>query len=124
MLSPHNVVGWTAYVRKASSDNRFRPMMKSPQGSNMDSEVLLRELLNRFEGHLAAVRKSANTLLAYTRGLRLFGEWFALTNAKALSRTYHSRRRPRVAIVSSPTSLPFAANCNSCHDPTGNPNSP
>jgi integrase/recombinase XerC len=51
----------------------------------MDSEVPLKELLDRFEGHLAAAGKSANTLLAYTRDLRLFGEWFAFTNAKALS---------------------------------------
>jgi integrase/recombinase XerC len=51
----------------------------------MDPEVSLIELLDRFEGHLAAAGKSANTLLAYTRDLRLFGEWFAFTNGKGLS---------------------------------------
>jgi integrase/recombinase XerC len=51
----------------------------------MHSEAPLKELLDRFEGYLAAAGKSANTLLAYTRDLRLFGEWFALTNAKPLS---------------------------------------
>jgi len=51
----------------------------------MDSEVPLQELLDRFEDDLAAGGKSVNTLLAYTRDLRLFGEWFEFTNAKALS---------------------------------------
>ena len=51
----------------------------------MDPEVPLKEILDRFEGHLAAAGKSANTLRAYTRDLRLFGEWFALTNGKGLS---------------------------------------
>jgi integrase/recombinase XerC len=51
----------------------------------MDSEMPLQELLDRLEGHLAAVGKSANTLLAYTRDLRLFGEWFATSNGKGLS---------------------------------------
>jgi site-specific recombinase XerD len=51
----------------------------------MDPEVPLKELLDRFERDLAAAGKSANTLLAYTRDLRLFGEWFELTNAKSLS---------------------------------------
>jgi len=51
----------------------------------MDPEVPLHELLDRFEGYLAAAGKSANTLLAYTRDLRLFGEWFEFTNDKALS---------------------------------------
>jgi len=51
----------------------------------MESEVPLNELLDRFEGYLARAGKSANTLLAYTRDLRLFGEWFALTNGKSLS---------------------------------------
>jgi integrase/recombinase XerD len=51
----------------------------------MDAEVSLKELLDRFEGYLTAGAKSANTLRAYTRDLRLFGEWFALTNGKGLS---------------------------------------
>jgi site-specific recombinase XerD len=51
----------------------------------MDPEMPLKELLDRFEGNLAAAGKSANTLLAYTRDLKLFGEWFAFTNAKGLS---------------------------------------
>jgi site-specific recombinase XerD len=51
----------------------------------MDPEVPLKETMSRFEGHLAVTGKSANTLGAYTPDLRFFREWFALTNAKALS---------------------------------------
>jgi hypothetical protein len=40
----------------------------------MDPEMPLKEILDRFEGYLAAAGKSANTLRAYTRDLKLFGE--------------------------------------------------
>ena len=46
---------------------------------------MLKNLLQRFEGHLAGEGKSAHTLRAYTRDLRLFAEWFQITNGKALT---------------------------------------
>ena len=51
----------------------------------MDSEIPPRDLLDRFEEHLVATGKSANTIRPYTRDLRLFGEWFLATNGKPLS---------------------------------------
>jgi site-specific recombinase XerD len=45
----------------------------------MDSEVPLKETLDRFEGRLAAAGKSA-----YTRDLQLLGEWFTITNGMTL----------------------------------------
>ena len=51
----------------------------------MDPEAALKEVLDRFEEHLAGAGKSANTRRAYTRDLRLFGEWFHTTNGKGLS---------------------------------------
>ena len=51
----------------------------------MDSEIPLGDLLDRFEQHLVATGKSPHTIRAYTRDLRLFGEWFTITNGKGLT---------------------------------------
>ena len=51
----------------------------------MDTASPLKKTLDRFEQHLVATGKSANTVEAYTRDLRLFGEWFLTTNGKPLS---------------------------------------
>jgi site-specific recombinase XerD len=45
----------------------------------------LQDTLDRFRAHLAATGKSAHTITAYTRDVRLFGEWFDQTNGRALS---------------------------------------
>jgi site-specific recombinase XerD len=46
----------------------------------VDTHDPLREILDRFEQHLVATGKSANTVEAYTRDLRLFADWFVTTN--------------------------------------------
>jgi integrase/recombinase XerD len=51
----------------------------------MESDAILKNLLQRFAGHLAGEGKSAHTLRAYTRDLRLFAEWFQITNGKPLT---------------------------------------
>ena len=40
---------------------------------------------HRFRARLVAAAKSAHTIAAYARNMRLFSEWFALTNGKAPS---------------------------------------
>jgi hypothetical protein len=50
----------------------------------MDPEVPLKDVLDRFEGHLAAAGKSGDTLRAYTRDLRLFALWLLTTNGRCL----------------------------------------
>ncbi len=50
----------------------------------MDIDATLKDLLERFRRHLASEGKSAHTIVAYTRDLRLFGEWFLITNGKPL----------------------------------------
>jgi len=51
----------------------------------MDTQDPLTNDLARFESHLVATGKSANTIQAYTRDVRLFSQWFLHTNGKALS---------------------------------------
>jgi integrase/recombinase XerC len=51
----------------------------------MDTHDPLREVLEGFEQYLVATGKSANTVEAYTRDLRLFSKWFLTTNGKPLA---------------------------------------
>jgi len=51
----------------------------------METDVPLKDLLQRFEGHLAGEGKSPHTLVAYRRDLRLFAGWFETTNGKPLT---------------------------------------
>lgn len=51
----------------------------------MDSEAHLKEVLDRFEGHLVATGKSANAIKAYIRDVRVFSQWFLTSNGKPLS---------------------------------------
>jgi site-specific recombinase XerD len=51
----------------------------------MDPRVPLKEALDRFEERLSAAGKSANTLRAYTRDVRLFAQWFAHSHSQGLS---------------------------------------
>ena len=51
----------------------------------MDSAPALQDHLARFRDHLLAHGKSAHTIAAYTRDVRLFSHWFRTTNGKPLS---------------------------------------
>lgn len=50
----------------------------------MEIDAPLIELLQRFESHLVGEGKSRHTLRAYARDLRLFAEWFSITNGTPL----------------------------------------
>lgn len=51
----------------------------------MDTAPPLKETLDRFRHHLVGGGKSPHTIEAYTRDVRLFGQWFRTTNAKPLT---------------------------------------
>lgn len=51
----------------------------------MEIDTTLKDLLERFAQHLLGEGKSAHTLRAYARDLRLFAEWFQLSNGKPLT---------------------------------------
>jgi site-specific recombinase XerD len=51
----------------------------------MTLDPALQDTLDRFEAHLVASGKSAHTIRAYTRHVRLFSEWLSQTNGRSLS---------------------------------------
>jgi integrase/recombinase XerC len=51
----------------------------------MTLDPALQDTLDRFQAHLVATGKSAHTVTAYTRDVRLFGEWFDQTNGRAVA---------------------------------------
>ena len=51
----------------------------------MTLDPSLQDTLERFRDHLLVTGKSAHTIAAYTRDVRLFSEWFGQTNGRTLS---------------------------------------
>ena len=51
----------------------------------MTLDPALKNILDRFPARLVATGKSAHTIEAYTRDVRLRGEWFGQTNGRGLS---------------------------------------
>ena len=51
----------------------------------MDVAASLKDVLDRFHGHLVAMGKNSHTIEAYTRDVCPFSQWFLTTNGKPLS---------------------------------------